>query len=44
MGQTERVNVELTSVDDSRLVLTFVRKTEQGDMDTSKVTFRRSGK
>ena len=44
MGQTERVNVELTSVDDIRLVLTFVRKTEQGDMDTSKVTFRRSGK
>lgn len=44
MGQTERVNAELTSVDESRLVLTFVRKTEQGDMDTSKVTFRRSGK
>jgi hypothetical protein len=44
MGQTERVNVELTSVDDNKLTLTFIRKTEQGEMDTSKVTFRRSGK
>ena len=44
MGQTERVNVELTSVSETKLVLTFVRKTEQGDLDTSKVTFRRSGK
>ncbi len=44
LGQTERVNVELTSVNEQKLVLTFVRKTEQGDMDTSKVTFRRSGK